>query len=193
MAPSICSIFFNVCRSQNSGVKSLQYSQVGLNPTVQCGRTNTLTRLQDSGQASGMRKGIILSRRHANFPRKISKENVKNNRCLAKYAKKLKRLQKSVKGNESRVKKSLDFSYTKLITITNFLTNCLQFTSYRQNKSLKTINCNKTDMGIHFSNTCPQRTLLLDLQDLSSLFFLFRGEHGSLSTVFLILGDPVSL
>ena len=78
-------------RKTYSGVKSLQYSWVGLNPTVQCRRTNTLTRLQDSGQASGMHKGIILSRLHANFPRKISKENVKNNGCLAKYAKKVKR------------------------------------------------------------------------------------------------------
>lgn len=104
-------------RKTYSGEKSLQYSQVGLNPTVQCRRTDTLTRLQDSGQASGMRKGIIPSRLHANFPRKISKENVKNNDCLAKYAKKVKRSQKFVKGNECRVKKSLDFSHTKLIQV----------------------------------------------------------------------------
>ena len=95
-------------RKTYSGVKSLQYSQVGLNPTVQC---------RDSGQASGMRKGIIPSRLHANFPRKISKENVKNNGCLAKYAEKVKRSQKFVKGNECRVKKSQDFSYTKLIQV----------------------------------------------------------------------------
>ena len=60
-------------------------------------------------------------------------------------------------------------------------------------KSLKIIYNHKTDPGIHFSDDCPQRNILLDLQDLSSLFFLFRGEHCSLLTVFLILGNPVSL
>ena len=60
-------------------------------------------------------------------------------------------------------------------------------------KSLKIIYNHKTDSGIHFSNDCSQRNILLDLQDLSSLVFLFRGEHCSLLTVFLILGNPVSL
>ena len=35
------------------------------------------------GQTSGMRVVINFDSPRANFPRKISKENIRNNRCLA--------------------------------------------------------------------------------------------------------------
>ena len=63
-----------------------------------------------------MRKGINFGRLYGNFPRKNFRENMKNNRSLAKHAQIFKCLQKSAQGDKKDwEKKNWEFRTLKII------------------------------------------------------------------------------
>lgn len=108
-----------------------------------------------------MRKRINFGQPRANFPHKLAKEKIRNNRCHAKYVKKKHdiyvRSCKSVKGNNRRERRTREFSCIKagLLLVT------ILFTNYKSYAVFTRFTCS---CGCLF-DTSPSLVWLLCLSD----------------------------